>query len=522
MKHDDLGAPSTRSLGIASPQRSASASGAAAFSAGGNAFDAALAAALSLCVTFPDNCALGGDLIAVVHRASDGRRAVVNASGRAPRRIAVEDLRSASGTMPVYGPATVTVPGLVAGLREIWAFGATRPWRSAFETAIAQAEDGTPVAPSLAESIHAEVDRLAADPGLRATFLPGGEPLQAGQTLRQPVLAESLRMLADDPAALYGGELGARLVSTLRGYGSTLEEGDLAGFAPVVGDPLEATVGGQTLATAPPNSQGFALVSILNAAYGLDDALDPLGERAGDLATIFRSATIDRDRHLCDPDFADLPLAELLGPARHDRPAPASPPPGRGDTVAVVAVDAEGNSVSLIQSVYHTFGAGILDPSTGIVVHNRGAAFSLDPASPNVLAAGKRPAHTLTPCTVFSDGRPVTVIGTMGGSGQPQILAQVLMHLRRHGDPQAAVAAPRFVVGGPDVDSPRDELLIEAGVPDAALRALARTPYPRRVLRDLSHDVGHAQLVTRAPDGTIEAGSDPRTDGTALVVGDKS
>ena len=510
--------PGERRLGVAAPQRSAADAAADAFRAGGNAFDAALAAALSLTVTFPDNCALGGDLLALVHRARDGRRAVVNASGRAAGAVDVEALRAQGDTMPVEGAATVTVPGLVGGLHAIWELGAARDWDAAFATAIAEAEDGVPVAASLAESIELEAGRLAADEGLRALLLPGGEPLTAGQMLRQPALARSLRELAADPGALYHGELGGRLLAHLRDRGSSLAAGDLAAFEAEVTAPLTATIAGQEVATAPPNSQGFALLGILLAARELEDPLDPHGARAGDLARLFRRATLDRDWHLCDPGFATVPLAELLDPARGPGPERAALPRGSGDTVAVVCVDSEGNSVSLIQSVFHAFGAGILDPGTGILVHNRGASFSLDPASPNVLAPGKRPAHTLTPCTVFEGGRPATVVGCMGGSGQPQILAQVLLHLRRGAGAQDAVGAPRFVVGGPEADASRDLVLVEGGVPDAAQRALEATPFPRKALGDLDHEVGHAQVVTSGADGAIDVGSDPRTDGAALVV----
>jgi gamma-glutamyltranspeptidase/glutathione hydrolase len=507
-----------RRLGIAAPDRSAAEAGADAFRSGGNAFDAALAAALSLTVTFPDNCALGGDLIAMVRRASDGRRAVINASGRAARATDVEALRTRWQSMPVDGAATVTVPGLVGGLREVWNFGAVRSWDAAFDVAIAQAEHGVPVAPTLAESIRREAARVAADPGLAATFLAGGKPLSAGTALRQPALARSLRALADEPDALYGGEMGTRLLTCLRGYGSALDEADLAAFAPIVCEPLVMRIGGQDVATAPPNSQGFGLLSILAGAEQAGDAEALLGERSGHLAGLFHRAVRDRDRHLCDPEFASIPLEALLEPGHAHEPEPTGQTRGRGDTVAVVCADEEGNSVSLIQSVFHTFGAGILDPLTGIILHNRGASFSLDPASPNVLAPGKRPAHTLTPCTVFEDGRPATVAGTMGGSGQPQILAQVLLQLRRGARAQEAVSAPRFVVGGAEADAPRDLLQIEAGIPSDTRRALLATHYPRRLLGELDDEVGHAQVVTLTRDGVIDAGSDPRTQGAGLVV----
>jgi gamma-glutamyltranspeptidase/glutathione hydrolase len=278
---------------------------------------------------------------------------------------------------------------------------------------------------------------------------------------------------------------------------------DLAAFAPELVAPLCVLVGGQEILTAPPNSQGFLLPLILRAAA---PGLDPLGREAGELAAIFAAAAAARARYLGDPRTGAVPLDTLL-----DAPA-ARPLRGTGDTVAVVAVDGDGTAVSLIQSVFHAFGAGIADPETGVLFHNRGAYFSLDPRSPNVLAGGKRPAHTLMPAAVLEGGRLAVVLGTMGGSAQPQILAQVLMRLALGDDPEAAVRAPRWLLDG-------EELHVEARVPGAARHALERTGRPLRRLADFDGHAGHAQLVTIAPDGTLTAASDPRSEGAALVLG---
>jgi gamma-glutamyltranspeptidase/glutathione hydrolase len=486
-------------LAIAAPQRSAAEAGAAAVAAGGNALDAALAAAVSLTVSYPDNCALGGDLIALVLRA-DGTATVVNASGPAPAAIDVDALRAAGPSMPQDGPATVTVPGLVAGLHALWSLGAALPWAAAFDAGITQAETGVDVAPSLAAAFAQEAGRLAADAGTRALFLPGGVPLRAGERLRQPALAATLRRLAHDgPRAFYRGPIGASLVAWLRALGSAMTDADLAGFEPELVVPLRVPAAGREVLTAPPNSQGFLLPQILQAA---GPGLDPLGPRAGELAGIFAAAATARDRYLCDPRSGDVPVGDVLD---------VHPPAGRGDTVAVVAVDGAGNAVSLIQSVFGAFGAGIADASTGVLCHNRGAYFALDPRSPNVLAGGKRPAHTLMPAAVLEAGRPAIVLGTMGGSAQPQILAQVLMRLALGDDPQAALAAPRWVLDGAD-------LLVEAGVPDAARRALAGTGRTIRALPDLDSTVGHTQLVAIDAGGTLTPASDPRSEGAALLV----
>jgi gamma-glutamyltranspeptidase/glutathione hydrolase len=389
--------------------------------------------------------------------------------------------------MPLYGPATVTVPGLVAGWHALWSLGAARPWAEAFAAAVAQAEDGVTVPPSLAAAFAEELPRLAADPGLSALFLRAdGTAPRAGDHLRQPALAATLRRLAaDGPDAFYRGPVGASLVACLQAHGSPMTEEDLDAFSPEHAEPLRERIGDDEILTAPPNSQGFLLPRILRAAGDRD----PLGPDAGDLAAVFDDAAAARARALGDPRGA---------------------PRATGDTVAVVAVDSDGCAVSLIQSLFHAFGAGIADPATGIVLHNRGAYFSLDPASPNLLAGGKRPAHTLMPAAVMREGRLTTVLGTMGGSAQPQILAQVLLRLARGAPPQAALDAPRWILS--------DALYVEAGVPAPARAALARTGRPLHLLPDRDSEVGHTQLVAVAPDGSLSAASDPRSEGGALVV----
>jgi oxamate amidohydrolase len=504
-------------LGIASPQRSASEAGVASFAAGGNAFDAALAAATCLTVSYPDNCALGGDLIALVRR-SDGKTVVVNASGPAAVATDVDALRAASRHMPVYGASTVTVPGLLAGLYAIWSFGAAREWAAAFETAIAQARDGVEVAPSLAASIRANARLIASDPGLRRVLFDESVPLAAGATLRQPALATTLEAIAaHGPSVFYGGPIGASVLATLRSLGSVLSAEDFSAFAPELVAPLRTALCDGELLTAPPNSQGFLLPLILRAAELIDQRLDPLSADAKRLAAIFRHAVQIRNRHLGDPAFAPVPITELLDRAQVGSASVVPARSGSGDTVAVVAADDVGNTVSLIQSLFHSFGAGILDPRTGIICHNRGSYFSLDPASPNVIAPGKRPAHTLMPATLVREGRPAVVAGTMGGSGQPQILTHVLLQLRRGADAASAVGAPRWVYGGMEVDSPPDELLIESRVPDPAQRALRDAGFPSRLLGDYDENVGHAQVVTLGADGSIAAASDPRSEGAGLV-----
>jgi len=493
----------TYSCAVASPHVLATEAAEAAVRRGGNAIDAALAAAATLTVVYPHNTALGGDLIALV-RTPDGAIMCVNASGPAPRAASREAVAERhGGAMPVTGPDTITVPGMIAGWAALRDYGAALPWAAQFEAAIEHAAS-TPVVPGLAHAIAESADLIDADPGLRAVF--GG--LRAGDPLRQPALRRTLtRLAADGPMEFYRGELGARLVA---GLDSPVTTADLAAYAVERCAPLSRPYRGLDVHTSPPNSQGLLLLQAL-----LAEVAEPLGAGAGRLTEAFVRGIADRERHLADPRFAAVDVESLLDPAR---PTTAGLPTGTpsGDTVAIVTADTEGYAVSLIQSLFHGFGSGILEPETGILLHNRGSFFSLDLASPNVLAPGKRPAHTLMPVLVTAQGRPAYVTGVMGGKAQPQINAQVLMRLLDGATPAEAVAAPRFIVGGLDRDDPTHVLLVEPGLDPAAATALAATRLRQVTLPEGSGSAGHAQAIRVGE--VLEAGSDPRSDGRAAVV----
>ena len=517
-----------RSWALATPHAVATAAGEKAFRAGGTAIDAALAAAAALSVVYPHNCSIGGDVIALVSTPGKGTVAV-DGSGAAAARTDADALRARYRRMPVTGAQAVTVPGALAAWETIHALGGRRPLARALDDAIEAAGGGIPVAGSLARALAANAGLLGADPGMRGVFFADEEPLAPGATLRQPALARSLEALAADGAsAFYDGPLGESVVATLRSLGSALQTTDLHDHGTGSATPLRRPFRGLEVLTAPPASQGFVLLEILAAvdALGLAGPLDPLDGDAPLLAEIARLATLDRDLHLADPRLARVPIEELLGDVRArdlaDRalrrvrrggPAGAAiaAPRPRGDTVAVVAADAAGHAVSLIQSNFHFFGSGILDPATGIICHNRGASFVLDPSCPNVIAPGKRPLHTLMPVLVEESGELWAANGTMGGTVQPQIHAQVLLRLLAGASPQEAVGAPRWVVDG----SGAERVSVEARVPEAARSALGAAGYGLEALPDLDEEVGHAQCLTRSPDGALVAASDPRSDGAA-------
>jgi gamma-glutamyltranspeptidase len=514
---------------IATPHTVATEAGAVAFERGGNAIDAALAAAVTLAVSYPHNCGVGGDLFALVQR-PDGETIAINASGRAPAGVEPGTLRARHGaTMPEWGPDPITVPGAVSGWASVHAEGAVLPWSEAFGAAIAIALGGITLSRSTAGALEANAGRFAADAGLAGVFFAGGAPLPRGAIVRQPALGDTLQQLASDgPSALYGGPIGDRYAAGLRAAGSPMTLEDLADHRADVVAPLVGRYRDLDVRVVPPNSQGFALLQMLALAERLGIDPDPLGPDAGVLALAFAAANRDRDRHLADADAMRtrpstlLDYGHLAGLADEVRNAAAGAARGTvghrhstGDTIALVAADANGWAVSLIQSLYDSFGAGILEPETGIVAHDRGACFTLEAGHPNEIGPRKRPFHTLMPALVHRDGRLAAVSGSMGGASQPQINAQNLIRAFDLGMPAVeAVAAPRWSVWSEEVPL----AWVEGSVPQATGDRLEEAGFRVEAKEDLDEALGHAHLIVVRPDGSFDVGSDPRADGGALAT----
>jgi gamma-glutamyltranspeptidase len=511
---------------IATPHFAASETGAVAFQAGGNAVDAALAAAVTLAVAYPHNCAVGGDLFALVRR-PDGDVMAINASGAAPAALTIDSVHLSDGSDAERGPFTVTVPGAVGGWHALSEFGSRFGLQRAFEPAISIAADGLPVARSLAAAILDERKILLGDPGCANVFYPSGRPLREGDSLRQPALARTLAAIAEEgPAAVYGGEVGRSWIRTLNARGSPMTLEDLQGYEPEVTQPLVGNYLDLEVLVAPPNSQGFVLLQVLATVEKLELDPDPLGVDAGVLAEVFRRTAADRAQYLADPRRAHVPIEELLTEEHLARIADdirrgigsfgAAHPPS-GDTVALVATDAEGWAVCIIQSLFDSFGSGVLDPETGVILHNRGAGFTLDPASPNVLDGGKRPMHTLMPVIALREGVLAAVCGSMGGGGQPQVNAMTL--IRRFGLGMATrdvLQAPRWLVGGRGVDAESTVIEAESRVPPDTIAAFDAAGFQIDRLDDWSEKVGHASGIF-ASHGGFEVATDPRADGSALA-----
>jgi gamma-glutamyltranspeptidase len=518
---------SGRRFAIATPHVEATAAGLEAFDNGGNAVDAALAAATTLAVVYPHMCGIGGDLFALIHE-PDGRTVVLNASGAAPAAVDLESLARQHEAMPESGPHTVTVPGAMSGWWQLALHWADLGFAPAFTRAIALAREGVAVARSLAAGIAWHAERIFADPGLRDVFTRDGAALREGGTLVQRALARTLETIVESgPEALYGGEIGMPIADHIASLGGAMTIDDLAAHEAELDSPLMLRYRDLDVSVAPPNSQGFALLQALGAIERLEIDPDPLGPDAATIAEVFRLVAVDRERHNADPRFARVPvgtlldeghLAGIVDQVREPEIREAAVPGFKDDTVALVAADETGLAITLIQSLYAGFGAGILEPTTGVVLHSRGSAFSLDPAHPNAIAGGKRPAHTLLPVVIHRDGRLAALTGTMGGGGQPQIDAMSIIRSFDLGmDAASAVAAPRWLVGGMELGSTERSLVAERRLPASTRRALKRAGYRIDTLADVDEDVGHAHMITVRGDGSFDAGSDPRADGGVAV-----
>ena len=515
-----------RRWAVATPHPFAADAAATAFANGGTAVDAALHAAIALAVVYPHQCGVGGDLFALVQN-PDGKLVAIDSSGRAPRAVDAVALRALHGdTMPDGGPATVTVPGAVRGWEAVHRQGAVLPWRDAFAPAIGAAA-GAPISRDLAHSLAAHGDALRDDRGFAEVFLADGVPSE-GDTLTQPALGRTLAELAEAGAdGFYEGDLSRRFIEGLRALDIPLTTDDLAGHTADLVPPLRGRYRELDVSVTPPGSQGFVLLEALAVLERLGIDPDPRGPDAVDVAKVLMAAATDRDRHLADPDamtthpsaFLDeghvAALCDVVRGAVDGHPAaPVRSARFEGDTIALVAADADGWGVSLIQSLFSGFGVGLLEPSTGILPHDRGACFTLEPGHPNELAPGKRPAHTLMPIAVHRDGDLAALAGARGGHGQPQIgLATLVAAFDLGLAAPEAVARPRWLVGG--MSPLRGQPYVEVEAPTPDLRASFRgAGFRVDDLGGIDRATGHAQLI-RSQDGTLTAGSDPRADGGA-------
>ena len=487
---------------------------------GGNAVDAAVAAAITLTVVEPTSNGLGSDAFCMLW---DGERLHgLNSSGRSPAAASIDDFAGRE-TMPLRGWESVTVPGCVAAWTALSERFGQLPFERLFDAAIGYAEHGFQVSPRTALSWARAPEQFAGIAEF-APFLPGGRAPQAGERFRFPEQAASLRRIAQSRGeAFYRGELADQIEAAAIRAGAKLRAADLADHTAEWVTPLTLDYHAHSICELPPNGQGLAALIALGMLDELGAADLPL-DSADSLhlqIEAMKLAFADAHRYIADPEALELPPEALLAPDYLRRRAalisreaacdPAHGSPTTSDTVYLTCADASGLMVSFIQSNFHGFGSGIVVPDTGISLQNRAAGFCLTPGHPNCFAGGKRPYHTIIPGFVMQDGRPRMSFGVMGGAMQPQGHVQMVLRTIDHRqNPQTASDAPRWqVLAGKQV-------AIEPGFDPSVLEELRRRGHelcsPERL--DPAFSMGGAQLIYRTGDGYI-AGSDHRKDGLA-------
>ena len=516
--------PSSPNGMVVTPHPLATQAGVEALRAGGTAVDAAVAANAMLAVVYCNACGLGGDAFALVWDPGGGRLHGFNGSGRSPAGLTIDAVRAAGHeTMPQRGPLTIDVPGAVDAWVQLMDRFGRLSLADALLPAARAADDGYELTSITARAIATSLP--AFDDAARAVFASAGGP---GEFFRQPLLAATLRTLADGGRdAYYGGAIGEEIARAIQAAGGVMTAGDIAGHRGDWVEPISTPYNGVEVATIPPNSQGITALMALNVLSSLDWPMDsPIARLHAQIEAI-KVAWSERDRCVADPDrgLADPSvllspehaqwLATRMTPDGAHRYTPTNPP--GGGTVYLCAADGDGMMVSLIESNYMGFGSGVMGGSTGIMLQNRGAYFSLDPSHPNALAPSSRTLHTLMPGMLLRDGRAEVALGAMGGDGQPQTMVQLVTGLVDDGlEPQAVVDRPRWVVATEGAGQPLGPVSLESdGWDAAAVDALEALGHDVALIEPRTPATGWAQVIRRRPDGSYEGGADPRADSLA-------
>lgn len=491
---------------------------------GGNAVDAAIAAVAVQCVVEPHMTGIGGDCFAIVTEA-DGRMAGFNGSGAAPKGVTAAALREQGMTsIGLESAHAVTVPGAVRAWETLLKAHGTRSFATLFKRAISYARDGFAVAPRVALDWPASIAKLSADEAAAKTYLPGGKAPEAGDIMRFPALADTLSAIASGGAdAFYSGPVAEDIVATLKARGSCMTLEDLAACHTTAVAPVTRDYRGYTVAELPPNGQGIVALIMLGLLERHDlSSLDPLGgERLHLEMEAARIAYAMRDRFVADPAHMDAchmslfaddmieRLAPLLNPSARtqDLPLPSAPP--QTDTVYLTVADSSGLTVSFINSIFHSFGSGILAPNSGVLLHNRGASFKVAPGHPNTIEGGKRPMHTIIPAFVLKDGAPWMSFGVMGGQYQACGHTHLLTNMIDYGmDVQQAIDFPRIFM-----DDGFSFLQAEGTIPEASLEILRAKGH---TVKRAPAPIGGSQAIRiDRKRGLFIGGSDPRKDGHA-------
>ncbi len=506
--------------------------------AGGSAVDAAIAANAVLGVVEPMSCGIGGDLFSICWSPEDKELVGLNASGRSPQSLTIDEFKKRGhDVIPTYGPMTWSVPGCVSGWHDLHQRYGKLPWADVLQPAIRLAEEGFPVAPVIAGYWRSAESSFTESQDARETFLIDGRAPREGDLFRNPNLAQTYRILAEQGAdAFYQGSIAEEIDRYSRSQdGGYLRKEDLALHRNEWVNPVSTNYRGYDIWELPPNGQGIAALQILNLIEPYD--VRSMGWGSPELAHLFveskKLAFADRARFYADMSMADVPLQELISKEyaqrrgklfNPDKPlvgVPAGDPRlVHGDTVYLCVVDKDRNCCSLIQSNYYGFGSQHVPGKLGFALQNRGGLFSLDPNHLNALEPGKRPFHTIIPAMVTKDERPVLVFGVMGGDMQPQGHAQVLMNWIDFGmNIQMAGDAARIRHDGSATPTgvPEQEaggtVMLESGIPAETVAALQAMGHATSTGGSYG---GYQAILIDWDRGVLHGATEARKDGAAL------
>ncbi len=501
---------------------------------GGNAIDAAIAANAVLGLTEPTGNGIGGDIFAIVWDAKTKQLYGLNGSGRSPAKLSYEYfIENGYKSVPAYGPLPVSVPGCVDGWFELNKRFGSMPMSKLLQPAISYAREGFPVSELIAYYWKGNTAFLKRFPNIEATYMPGGKAPEKGDIFRNPDLASTLELIAKKGRdAFYKGEIARRIAAFMEEQGGFLSYEDLASHHSEWVEPVFSNYRGYDVWELPPNGQGIAALQILNILEGYD--LASMGFGSLDYIHLFTEAKKlafeDRARFYADPDFADVPVSELISkeyaaerrelisPNRAARRYDAGELE-KGNTIYMTVADEEGNMVSLIQSNYRGMGSGMCPDGLGFILQDRGEMFTLEKGHPNVYEPGKRPFHTIIPAFITKDGVPWISFGVMGGSMQPQGHAQIVVNLIDFGmNLQEAGDAPRMRHEGssePTGEKMEDGgiLYLESGIAPEVLRELVKRGH--RIQQDVGGFGGYQAIMRDPVTGVLYGASESRKDGMA-------
>ncbi|MFD1744852.1 gamma-glutamyltransferase [Rhizobium helianthi] len=494
--------------------------------AGGNAMDAAIAACAVQCVVEPGSTGIGGDCFVLYAPKGGDKVLAYNGSGRTPKALTLEWFEERGlSEVPRQSPASVTIPGAIDAWTRLHTDHGRLPFAEVLAPAIAYAEEGYAITPRVHRDWLREEKLLSADKDAANIFLPKGRAPRIGEMHRQPLLAATLRLIANEGRdGFYKGRVAADMVEYLRSLGGlhTLED-----FASAQGEyvtPVTTDFRGYTVHECPPNGQGIIALLILNILSHFDSKYEATSpDRLHIEIEATRLAYAARDAWIADPSKAEVPVDELLSTEFAAKLAsmidlnraltelPDFEMPLHKDTVYISVVDDERNAVSFINSIFDCFGTGLVAPQCGVVLHNRGQSFSLKRGHPNVIAPSKRPLHTIIPGMVTRNGQTEMSFGVMGGYYQAMGHAHLISKVVDYGmDMQEAIDLPRLIpVGG---KAPRVEA--EHTVPAETVAELTRRGFEIVPAED---PIGGAQVIRiDRENGTLSGASESRKDGMAL------